>query len=129
MIVLDASVIIAHLGDDAHAEQALEILDTEDELAIHPLTLAECLVGPARLHREAEAMATIERLGIELAPCPVGQPLAIARLRATSRLKLPDCCVLVSALQASATVGTFDTTLARAATRLALAVLTTVATS
>lgn len=116
MIVLDASVLIAHLIDDAHAARALEIIDTEEELLIHPMTLAECLVGPVRVNRESEALATIDALGIEQLPFSDRQPVVLARLRASTPLKLPDCCVLAAALQTGATLATFDTTLARVAT-------------
>lgn len=123
MIVLDASVLIAHLADDdVHGLEALEILDTEEELAIHPLTLAECLVGPARLGREEEALAIIERLGIQQVPMPPGQPLALARLRASTRLKLPDCWVLAAVLETPASVATFDAALVAAAKKLGIAV-------
>ena len=116
MIVLDASVLIAHLaGGDAHADRALDIIDTEEELAIHPLTLAECLVGPARVQREDEALETIERLGIEQLPFGADQPLALAKLRASTSLKLPDCCVLAAAIEAGARLATFDDKLARIA--------------
>ncbi len=41
MIVLDASVVIAHLSPgDPHSERAMEILDTEEELGMHSLTAA-----------------------------------------------------------------------------------------
>ena len=116
MIVLDATVLIAHLaGDDVHADRALAIIDTEEELAIHPLTLAECLVGPARVQREDEALETIERLGIEQLPFGADQPLALAKLRASTSLKLPDCCVLAAAIEAGARLATFDDKLARIA--------------
>lgn len=116
MIVLDATVLIAHLaGDDVHADRALAILDTEEELAIHPLTLAECLVGPARVHRDDEALEAIDRLGIEQLPFDTQQPLALARLRASTSLKLPDCCVLAAAIEAGARLATFDDKLARIA--------------
>lgn len=116
MIVLDASVLIAHLaGGDAHADRALDIIDTEEELALHPLTLAECLVGPARLHREAEALQAIERLGIGQLSVGVGQPVVLARLRAGTSLRLPDCCVLAAAIEAGARLATFDDRLVRVA--------------
>jgi len=116
MIVLDANVLIAHLiDDDAHAARALDIIDTEEELAIHPVTLAECLVGPVRVKREGEALQTIERFGIEQLPFGDEQPLTLARLRASTPLKLPDCCVLAGAMQIGARLATFDATLARVA--------------
>lgn len=114
--MLDATVLIAHLaGDDVHAQRALAILDTEEDVAIHPLTLAECLVGPARVHREDEALETIDRLGIEQLPFGAQQPLALAKLRAGTPLRLPDCCVLAAAIDAGARLATFDDELARIA--------------
>ena len=114
--MLDATVLIAHLaGDDVHAQRALAILDTEEDVAIHPLTLAECLVGPARVHREDEALETIDRLGIEQLPFGAQQPLALAKLRASTPLRLPDCCVLAAAIDAGARLATFDDKLARIA--------------
>ena len=116
MIVLDATVLIAHLaGDDVHADRALAIIDTEEELAIHPLTLAECLVGPARLDREDEALRTIERLGIGQLSLGPQQLLALAKLRAGTSLRLPDCCVLAAAIEAGARLATFDDRLVRVA--------------
>ena len=114
--MLDATVLIAHLaGDDVHAQRALAILDTEEDVAIHPLTLAECLVGPARVHREDEALETIDRLGIEQLPFGAQQPLALAKLRASTPLRLPDCCVLAAAIDAGARLATFDDKVARIA--------------
>lgn len=115
MIVLDASVLISHLIEDVHSTRALDIIDTEEELAIHPITLAECLVGPVRVSREAEAIRTIEALGIERLRISTEQPLALAKLRASTSLKLPDCCVLAAAIETGATLATFDATLAKAA--------------
>ncbi|HEX2416100.1 MAG TPA: hypothetical protein VHJ37_12890 [Thermoleophilaceae bacterium] len=45
----------------------------------------------------------------------------LAHLRVESRLRLPDCCVLLAAQEARGRVLTFDQGLARAAGRLALA--------
>lgn len=114
MIVLDASVVISHLAGDVHSSQALDIIDAEEELALHPLTL-ECLVGPARVGREAEALRIIETLGIATVPVTDQQPLALARLRAETSLRLPGCCVLAAALETGASLATFDVTLARGA--------------
>ncbi len=122
MIVLDASVLISHLIEDVHSTRALDIIDTEEELAIHPITLAECLVGPVRVNREAEAIRTIEALGIERLRISTEQPLALAKLRASTSLKLPDCCVLAAAIETGATLATFDATLAKAASEHGVAV-------
>ncbi|WOF21525.1 PIN domain-containing protein [Microbacterium betulae] len=116
MIVLDASVMIAHMvGGDAHAERAFEILDTEDELMLHPMTAAESLVGPVRVGREAEALAVLTRLGVERHVPADDEPVELARLRAETGLRLPGCCVLAAALVEGASLATFDTRLARAA--------------
>lgn len=123
MIVLDASVVISHLAGDVHSSQALDIIDTEEELALHPLTLAECLVGPARVGREAEALRIIETLGIATVPVTDQQPLALARLRAETSLRLPGCCVLAAALETGASLATFDVTLARVAAERAVVVV------
>ena len=85
------------------------------ELLPHPLTLAECLVGPARVGCEAEALRIIETLGIATVPVTDQQPLALARLRAETSLRLPGCCVLAAALETGASLATFDVTLARGA--------------
>ncbi len=115
-VVLDASVVIAHLNQgDVHAERAFTILDTEDEFALHPVTLAECLVFPARSGRTAEALATLARIGVEtLVPDPA-EPALVAELRAGNRVALPDCFVLGAAIRHGAALGTFDERLATAA--------------
>ena len=116
MIVLDASLLIAHLAvDDAHQDAAFEILDTEDDLLVHPLTLAEALVFPAKVGTEQADRARIESLGVELRDEDPDEPVRIARLRASTALKLPDCCVLATAARSDATLATFDRRLADAA--------------
>lgn len=44
-----------------------------------------------------------------------GAPARLAVLRAGTRLKLPDCCVLLAAEQSHGAVATFDDRLANAA--------------
>lgn len=113
MIVLDAGVLIAHLSiNDAHQDAAFEILDTEEDLLIHPLTLAEALVHPARLGAEQASLAKIDSLGLLRREESVDEPLHIARLRASSSLKMPDCAVLATAEAFGATLATFDRRLA-----------------
>ena len=93
------------------------------ELLPHPLTLAECLVGPARVGREAEALRVIETLGIASVRVTDEQPLALARLRADTSLRMPDCCVLAAALETGASLATFDATLARVASERGVVVV------
>ena len=116
MIVLDANVLISYWGAaDVHTEMAREILDTEEELVLHPVTLAETLVGPTRANIMEDALADIARLGVERHRVTLDEPLRAARLRATTRLRLPDVYVLATALELDATLATFDEKLAAAA--------------
>ena len=124
MIVLDANVLIAYWGTpDAHTGAALEMLDTEEELILHPVTLAEALVGPTRVGLEQDAMADFTRLGVERHVPALDEPFRVAGLRAATRLKLPDAYVLASAIERDATLATFDRRLADAARERAVLVV------
>lgn len=105
MIALDASVLIAHLNPvDTHHDAATRILlaaSTESPL-VHTITLVEVLVGGVRIGRGAQMHAD---------------------LRATSGLKLPDCCVLDTAISNDASLATFDDALAMVARQRGVAVL------
>lgn len=122
MIVLDASVLIAHLdAADVHHQRATAVLiaaaaDGED-VAASPITLAEVLVGPARAGRLQEGLSALRQLGVGTVDLPSDAPAQLAELRASAVLKLPDCCVLLAARQGGAALATFDTGLATAASR------------
>jgi len=123
VIALDANVLIAYYEENhVHAMRALPIIDTEEELAIHPLTLAECAVGPAGGGQLAMFQRRIERLGLTIWQPDPDHYYRIATLRATTSLKLPDCCVLDCARTMSATLATFDAHLAEVARSLGVAV-------
>lgn len=125
MIIADASVLIAHLDPaDAHHERASAYLSAVagEELVVHPLTLAEVLVGGTRLGRGEEMLADLRAIGVQAAEVDAGQPLRLAMLRASTGLKLPDCCPLDLALVAGATLATFDERLAREARRRRISV-------
>lgn len=125
MIVLDASVLIAHLdANDAHHDRATEVLaDSSDQpWAASPLSLAEVLVGPARAGGLEDAQAVLRRLDVATVPLDDEAPARLAVLRAETRLKLPDCCVLLSAEQTRGEVATFDEQLAYAAGQRNIAV-------
>jgi predicted nucleic acid-binding protein len=121
LIVVDASVLIAHLDErDALHEQAVErLLAAADEpLGCGTLTLAEVFVGPARRGRLDDAIAAIAALEVQEIPLGTGAAGDLATLRAETGLKLPDCCVLLAARDADAgDIVTFDERLARAALR------------
>ena len=118
MIVLDASVLIAFLDreDDHHA--AAEQLLTQaidDDLAVNSLTLAEVLVAPVRDGRLDPVLAALHALDVQELPFPADTALRLAHLRATTGLKMPDCCVLLAAEDAAASVASFDERLAQTA--------------
>lgn len=120
MITLDASVIIAHLyPHDSNHEAATGYLQASagEEFRIHSLNLAEVLVGGVRAKRGQEMLTDLHAIGIHVADRPDGEALRLARLRAGSGLKLPDCCALDTAVTTSSTLATFDDALARAARR------------
>ena len=123
MIVLDASVLIAHLDErDAHHDRArLLLADTGAEpLGASTITLAETLVAPTRAGRLDDVLAALDRLGV--AELPLGDDAAakLAQLRVEVGSKLPDCCVLLAAQEHGGTVASFDTTLLTAADGLGL---------
>lgn len=125
MIVLDANVLIAHLSlADAHHHRADTLLRTlaVDEFAVSPLTKAEILVGPARSGLVAHTEATLRELGVRVIWLGSSAPARLATLRATTALKLPDCCVLLAAEQEGAAIATFDQRLATVARDLGLVV-------
>lgn len=123
MIVLDASVLIAHLDRrDRHHAQAQVLLAAArgGALGASAVTLAETLVSPARAGRLADAEAALQRLRI--GELPLGENAAgrLAGLRAETGLKLPDCCVLLAAQDHDGAVASFDSDLLVAAHELSL---------
>ena len=127
MIALDASVLVAHFApQDAHHQDATRLLTqlAGQGLVIHTVNLAEVLVGGVRLNRGPEMLSDMEQLGIRIAAPADGEPLRLATLRATTGLKMPDCCVLDTAITHEADLATFDDALAAAARNAGLQVLT-----
>jgi predicted nucleic acid-binding protein len=121
VIVLDANVLIAVLTPaDAHHRAGRELLaravaDAED-LLVTPVTLGEALMFPARQGRArvAEQAAALAELGVTEVPFPPGAAADLAMLRSTG-LKMPDCCVLLTAMDREAALASFDDQLRRAA--------------
>ena len=124
MIVADASWIIALRDpDDPHHRMAVTLNNaTVDEaIVLHPVTFAECLVGPAKLDR-LDIAATAIRAAFEIVEVDADAPLRWAGLRAATSLRLPDVIVLDTALVHGATaILTFDRELAAAATTRSIA--------
>lgn len=119
MIVLDACVLIAHLdANDGHHERATRLLASTSDLPLvaSTLTVAEVLVGPTRAGRGRQAREALDRLGVTAVELPADAAGALADLRATTGLRMPDCCVLWTAVaRQPAALATFDHHLVRAA--------------
>ena len=111
MIVLDTSALIGWSeSSDAHHAAAIEQLTAhvDDEFLASPITLAEFYVLPAKRGKLDHAVRLVADLGVSTVPLPADAPVRLAELRAVTGLKLPDCCVLLAALQSDAAVLTFD---------------------
>lgn len=118
MIVADASWVVAlrDPGDDHHDRAvAIHRQIGDEDVVLHPLTLAECLVAPARLDALDDAAAAL-RGAFEIPDIDRGAPLRWAALRAETGLRLPDAIVLDCAITHDArALATFDVRVATAA--------------
>lgn len=123
MIVLDASVVIAFLDpNDRHHQRAVHLLEERaaDGFRMHQLTLAEVLVGAVRTGRGNQLLDDLVSAGVVATST---EPQILAELRATTGLKMPDCCVLAVAQHWSLPLATFDEQLARVARELGVPTL------
>jgi predicted nucleic acid-binding protein len=123
VIVLDASVLIAYLnGADSHHDRAERLLadHIDEEFGVNSLTLAEVLVAPTRAGRVEEVRRTLAELDVHELPFPAEPATDLARLRADTGLRMPDCCVLLAARTNGGRVAAFDEGLRKAALALGL---------
>jgi predicted nucleic acid-binding protein len=124
--VADANVLIALLNPhDAHHERAVELTGTGDEINVHPLTMAEVLAGyPDAVQRAATFDALVEA-GFSDPGIPYDEEVnLLAGVRVDDRLKMPDACVLATAIWRREPLLTFDNKVAAAARKRAIAVHT-----
>lgn len=126
VIVADANVVIAAANaNHVHHSAAQQLLREHglEGVVLHSLTLAEVLVGPAKLGEQGAARRALARAGFDLSPTGDPAPEALARVRATASLTMPDACVLATAEHLQADLATFDKRLAREARASAVTVL------
>jgi predicted nucleic acid-binding protein len=126
VIVLDASILIAHLdARDRHHRSAVELLRAHalELLGASQISLAETLVAPARADRLEEAHEALEKLAVRELSFAQGASPRLARLRAETGLKLPDCCVLLAAEDHHGGVASFDLDLCQRARGLGIPVV------
>lgn len=128
-VVIDANAIIAlrDARDGLHlrATATLRALIGRPKL-VHPLTLSEVLVHPARRggrEEVARQRVALERAGfVVISGTSLPEPEDIAAVRA-SGLTMPDAVVLASAAAVDASLVTFDKSLAAAAREVAVTVV------
>jgi len=126
MIVLDACVLIAYAEpEDVFHRRATDLLLdlAEQQFSTSALTMAEVLVGYRDARTVKVAFEGFQRLGVDVVDIPAAESMRLAELRQHTKLRMPDCCVLLAALQQPASgICTFDERLADAARRLNLLV-------
>jgi predicted nucleic acid-binding protein len=126
VIVLDAAVLIAYFdADAAHhlAAEALLIDSADDRLGMSPINEAEVLARSASVGLVERQLKDIRALSVEPVPLPEDGSMRLANLRARTRLKMPDCCVLLAAEQTGGSIASFDARLREAASGLGIAVV------
>ena len=124
MIVLDANVVIAFLdANDPHHEASLDLLERHfvDGFGCSVLTVAEALVHPSRVDRQDAALASLTRIGVQRIPLDASDAIALAEVRSTYRLRMPDAVALFTAMQFGWELATFDAGLAAAAQQAGVA--------
>ena len=117
----DASMAVTKRCLDATALLKAHVAES---FAASAITLAEVYAGAARAGQADRLHQLLARLQIESLDLPAAAALRLGELRATTKLKMPDCCVLYTAEQHSAAIATFDDRLAARASDLGLALAT-----
>ena len=125
VIVLDANVLIGFLDStDSHHAAAMDLLERRfaDGFGANVLTVAEALVHPTRIERHDAAMASLARIGVQVLPLNISDAAALARVRNTYRVRMPDAVALHTALVTGSELATFDSVLSAAAVRAGVVV-------
>lgn len=91
-----------------------------EPLGASEISLAETLVAPARSERLEDAKRALDRLGVTELKLGTDASARLARLRAATNRKLPDCCVLLAAEENDGAIASFDGDLVQTARELGL---------
>lgn len=125
MIVLDANVLIGFLdATDPHHDASVTLLERRhtEGFAASVLTLAEALVHPTRANRQDAALSALTRIGVRILPIEPADAAALARVRSSYGIRMPDAVALHTALKTHAGLATFDVALSAAAERAGVVV-------
>ncbi len=118
MIVLDGRVLTAHLdGADPLHPVASQFITRErgSAFAITAVTATSALVHPVLAGVGETVAAAFERLDLTIMPVTGADALAIAEVRAATRLPLVEALDIYAAQRYAARLATADRRLARAA--------------
>lgn len=118
MIVLDAGVLIAvEQPADAHHAAALRFFEANagERFVAVGVTIAESLVHAVTTGQAEDLLEDYELLGIEPLDVWGSSAGAVARIRAETRLRMPDAIVVHACEREHAELLTTDAALARAA--------------
>jgi len=120
-VTADANIVIAYIeSQHVHHTMAVELLDQFDRIWVHPINMAEVLVGllsPTERSRKLQDLTgagfviDLDRTTEELH----NEVLDLANLRAEYRAKMPDTCALLTAHRKRTTLATLDAGLRKAA--------------
>jgi predicted nucleic acid-binding protein len=127
MIVLDAGVLIGHFEPaDAHHTETTALLKANvlESFGASVIILAEVYTGAGLAGKADQLEHLLAELQVGSLNLPADAARRLGELRATTRLKMPDCCVLYTAEQYGAAIATFDEKLADHAADLGLSVTT-----
>jgi predicted nucleic acid-binding protein len=119
VIVVDAGILIAvEQPDDAHHAAALRFLqaNADERFVAGGVTIAESLVHAVTTGDAEDVLEDYELLGIEPLDVWGSSAGAVARIRAETRLRMPDALVIYACEREQAELVTTDAGLARAAT-------------
>ncbi|HEY5320085.1 MAG TPA: PIN domain-containing protein [Galbitalea sp.] len=120
MIVLDANLPIGSLdAADPHHAVSVDLLERRyvDDFATSVLTAAGALLHATRVERQDAAMSALHRIEIEVIALHASDALALARVRNTYRLRMPDAVAVHAAISTRSELATFDDALIAAAER------------
>jgi len=120
-IVFDANVAIALFdSENIHHEEAVKIYLSSTSSSIHlsALTFAEILTHPAGSNKLGSFVSNLASGGFEIEPISQELAIEIASVRHTTRLKMPEACVLGLAKSLDSELITADRQLAEKSNQL-----------
>ena len=117
-VVFDANALIALVDskNPFHSWAMRTYLTlTGEDLHISSLTYAEVLVHPERAGKTSVFMKNLSKAGFRVEPLSDTDSVGLAKIRVTSKLKMPDAVVLHLAQSLGARIMTTDDQLIKAA--------------